>query len=95
MARFLFFSVLLSSDARPQIEVVPINGDLTLGAAVVKQTASFPKPAKAYTLPETKTEGPAYGAKDFISGTYHPPPFTCLFTSCTGVLVLRHCFTAS
>lgn len=65
-------SVRSTSDARPQIEVVPINGDLTLGAAVVKQTASFPKPAKAYTLPETKTEGPAYDAKDFISAHLAP-----------------------
>lgn len=61
-------SVRSTSDIRPQIEVVPINPDMTLGTPTVKQTASLPKPAKTYALPATKHEGPSYKPEEFISG---------------------------
>jgi hypothetical protein len=67
--RFTFVFWLANSDPRAQVEVVPINADLSLGEVKVTQTAFPPMPAKTYALPADKTEGPSFSDKDFIPGT--------------------------
>jgi len=64
-----------SSDFRPQIEVVGINGDLTMGEMRVVQNADFGKPSKSYRVPPATAHGPVYHERDFIPEHLAPDPF--------------------